>query len=49
MREEQCCGTCKFHMKENEEDYICTNGDSEYVADWTEYNHTCDEWEEREQ
>lgn len=50
MRQQQCCGTCKWHSLENITDgYVCTNGESEYVADWTDYDHKCDEWEEREQ
>lgn len=45
----ECCGTCKWHEQDYyfEEDYICCNRDSDYVADYTDYNHSCDEWEER--
>lgn len=46
---EKCCGTCKYHQHENIDDgWVCVNSDSEYVADWTEYNDWCGEWEERE-
>lgn len=31
------CGTCKYHHKETVDDgFVCTNPDSDYVADWTE-------------
>ena len=47
--DKKCCGTCKYHEYENiDEGYVCVNDESEYVADWTEYNHCCDEWEEKE-
>lgn len=43
------CGTCKYHKHESIDDgWICVNADSEYVADWTEYDFCCDEWEGRE-
>ena len=47
--EKECCGTCKYHQYENIRDgYVCCNDSSEYVADWTDYGHYCEEWEERE-
>lgn len=48
MREE-ICGTCKWHQLEDEESgYVCTNPDSDNRADWTEYEDSCEEWEEKE-
>lgn len=45
----ECCGTCKWHKHESIDDgWVCCNGDSEYVADYTEYEDCCDEWEGRE-
>ena len=46
----ECCGICKWHKQDYyfKEDYICCNGDSDYVTDYTDYNHCCDEYEERE-
>lgn len=39
---ERCCGTCKWHWYENvDEDFVCTNIDSEYCADWTDYADSC--------
>lgn len=45
----ECCGTCKYHIKDEnfEEDYICLNTESDYLADWTDYNFVCDEYKER--
>ena len=49
IEDKECCGTCKWHLKPHyEDDYICCNGDSDYCSDWTDYNHCCDEYEERE-
>ena len=49
MDEREGCGTCKWHKKDNDGDgWICTNPNSEYYVEWTEYNDNCEEWEERE-
>lgn len=46
MSEKKVCGTCKYHQFENVDDgYVCVNGESEYLSDWTDFNHTCDCWE----
>ena len=46
----QCCGNCKYYQFENITDgYVCVNGESEYVSDWTEFDHCCEDWEEREE
>lgn len=43
------CGNCKYHQYENaSQGWVCCNADSDYVADWTEYDFCCGEWEERE-
>lgn len=45
----EVCGTCKYHKYEQEsQGWVCVNSNSEYLADWTEYSDTCDEWEEKE-
>lgn len=45
----ECCGTCKYHEYEDITDgWVCCNCASEYVADWTDNEHWCDEYEERE-
>ena len=42
------CGECKYHTFENiDSGYVCTNPDSEYIADWTEYNDSCENFEEK--
>lgn len=49
MEKEKCCGTCKFHEHEDIDDgWVCANADSEYLSDWTDYDHCCIDWEERE-
>lgn len=46
---EQCCGTCKWHYAEDiNEGFVCTNIESKYCADWTEYQDCCEEWEGEE-
>lgn len=50
MREEKdkkTCGNCKHHRRstESKDDWLCTNPDSDYVADYTEYGDWCHEWE----
>ena len=40
----QICGNCNYCSPEGE-DLFCVNSDSEYVADYVEKNHTCDDWE----
>lgn len=46
MNEKKVCGTCKYHQFESvDEGYVCVNGESEYLSDWTEYGHSCSEWE----
>jgi len=48
MSREECCGTCKWHKHDNEGDaWICTNPDSEYYVEYTEYRDCCEEHEER--
>lgn len=48
MRE--CCGTCKWHRYDGyEDDFYCVNGYSEYYTDFTGYEDSCDEWEERDE
>ena len=44
----ECCGTCKWHRHENtSQGRACMNSESDYCADWTDYNDSCDEWEEK--
>lgn len=43
----QCCGTCRYGSYDKTDGYICVNSDSEYVADFVEYKHVCDEWESK--
>lgn len=43
----QCCGTCKYSTYDKMQGYACVNYRSEYVADYVEYKHKCDEWESK--
>ena len=48
MNEEKCCGTCKWHQHEDITDgWVCVNADSDYYTDFTDYEHSCEEWEGR--
>ena len=49
MREEpRCCGTCRYHEYEDV-DYVCTNEESDYYSDWTDYDVTCADWEGKDE
>lgn len=45
--EEHVCGTCKWHYMTELPDWVCVNDRSEYLADFTSFDDTCEEWEER--
>ena len=49
MCEERCCGTCRWHDRDEEysDEFTCDNEDSEYYADYTDYGDICDCYEER--
>ena len=48
MERTRCCGTCKCHCYANlDGDWICENEESENYMCWTDYEDSCDEWEER--
>lgn len=43
------CGNCRNHKFDTEyQDYYCTEPDSEYYGEFTDYMETCDEFMERE-
>jgi hypothetical protein len=39
----------KVHYEDISQDWVCCNQDSEYVADWTDYTDSCEEWESRDE
>ena len=46
---DEICGTCKYHeYEEVSQGWVCTNDQSEYFADWTDYEDKCEEWENKE-
>lgn len=40
-----CCGTCQYGSYDKTNGYVCVNDKSDYVTDFVEFNHVCDEWE----
>ena len=44
---DKCCGTCRYGYYDKMQGYVCLNSESEYVADFVEYDHSCEEWEEK--
>lgn len=43
-----CCGTCLYHQHEDIDDgWVCACSWSRFVAEWTEYDFVCEDWEER--
>lgn len=44
----KCCGNCEYAIYDKVDGYVCTNGQSEYIADFVEYEHYCDDYEEKE-
>ena len=51
MPDISCCGNCRWWEKDDisddPNDHICVNEESENLADWTEWNDSCEEWERR--
>ena len=44
-----CCGTCEYGTYDKVNGYVCSNDESDYVTDFVEVNHVCDEWEGKRQ
>lgn len=44
----KCCGNCEYGQYDPMQGYVCVNADSEYVADFVEYEYCCEEFEEKE-
>lgn len=42
-----CCGTCEYSTYDKVNGYVCVNDKSDYVADFVEYSHSCDFWEQK--
>lgn len=46
MKENKCCGTCKWHKCEGDTGiWKCTNVDSDADECFTRYGDTCIDWE----
>lgn len=44
---EECCGTCQYSTYDKMTGYVCCNDNSEYIADFVEYGHCCEQYEEK--
>lgn len=42
------CATCEYAEYNEVQGYVCTNGESEYVADFVEANHSCTDYSLKE-
>lgn len=47
MSKDKICGKCLYHRRDGEI-WICTNPDSDLFCDYTEYEESCSEFEERQ-
>lgn len=47
MAKKECCGTCKHVHYDKRQGYMCENEESDYNADYVEYGHCCEEYEEK--
>lgn len=45
FKRRKTCANCNWCHRDELEDMICVNGDSEYTSDYVYKNHSCDEWE----
>lgn len=43
----ECCGTCLFHKPFEEDRFMCDNQLSSNYMDETQYEDSCEEWEEK--
>lgn len=42
------CGECKYHVRDDfGRGWVCTNENSDYVAEFTDYDDLCEQWEKR--
>lgn len=45
MEKNKNCSTCKWCFRDELKDMICVNGDSEYVSDYVDKIHCCEDYE----
>ena len=48
MMDEKCCGNCKYHRTDANDEYCCFNEMSDYYALETEFTDECIDYEERD-
>lgn len=44
----KCCGTCTHASYDKTDGYVCVNDDSDYVADFVDYDFLCEDWRGKE-
>lgn len=43
------CGTCCYHQPDEDGEWICENPCSDYYTDYTSYDHSCPDFEDRDE
>lgn len=43
-RKEECCGTCAYHKRDDDVDFICTCEESDGYGEYTMFRDCCDYW-----
>ena len=47
MENDVCCGNCKYHVHDDNDDGMCVNADSDACTDWTDESDICGKWAEK--
>ena len=47
MNDNILCGTCCYHQPDEDGEWICENPSSDYYTDYTSYDHSCPDYEDR--
>ena len=48
MSNDKCCGTCLHHWCFGPDRWVCVSDESEYEGYDTNYDDSCDDWEDRD-
>ena len=48
VERKECCGTCEYSTYDKTNGYVCSYEESDYAADFVEYSHSCDFWEQKQ-
>ena len=47
IEKREVCGTCRFHVRDEDGYWVCSNPDSDNYSDWTDYMDDCEEHDGR--